>query len=126
MSSIRVAFAVIACLAALPAAAQPTAAPPQTIALSSYAYAPAPILLAAGRPVTLTFVNRSGSGHDFTARQFFASSSILAGSAAGGEIELRPGESRAITLIPRAGTYPVHCGHFFHKQLGMRSRIVVR
>ena len=110
------------------ASAQMTAkvAPAQVITLYSYGYAPNPIVLAAGRPVTLTFVNRSGGGHDFTARRFFASSRILAGQAPGGEIDLRGGQSKSVTLIPAPGQYPVHCGHTFHKMLGMRGDIVVR
>lgn len=104
------------------AAAQPAA---QTILVSSFDFSPRPIHLAAGRPVTLTFVNRSGSGHDFTAVRFFASSRILSGSAAGGEIELRGGETKTITLIPAAGTYAAHCSHFLHKQMGMSDVIVV-
>ena len=106
------------------AAASPQAAQ-QTIELRSYAYSPKPIHLAAGRPVTLTFVNRSGSSHDFTARAFFANSRILAGSAPRGEVELRGGESKSITLVPQRGTYKVHCSHFMHKQFGMTATIVV-
>jgi plastocyanin len=117
-------LAAAALLVAGPAAAQPTP-PVQTVALYSYGYAPQVIHLAAGRPVTLQFVNRSGNGHDFTARQFFHSSRILAGRADGGEIELRGGQSASVTLIPAAGRYPVHCGHTFHKMLGMRGTIIV-
>jgi plastocyanin len=123
-------FAVrIAALAGLSLAlASPVAAQPATytIAVASFSFSPHPVQLAAGRPVTLTFVNRSGSGHDFTAREFFASSRILAGSAPGGEIELRGGESRSITLVPSAGTYQAHCGHFLHAAMGMTDQIVVR
>ena len=110
-------------LLSAPAVAQPAAG--QTIYLWSYNYAAKPIHLRAGQPVTLTFVNRSGKGHDFTARRFFASSRILAGSAPGGEVELGPGRTRAVTLVPSAGTYPVHCSHFLHKQFGMQDLIVV-
>ena len=108
------------------ASAQPVAAPAYTIALYSYGYQPNPIVLQAGRPVTLTFVNRSGKAHDFTARKFFRSSRILAGNVAAGEVGLGPGQSRSVTLIPAAGQYGVHCGHPFHKVLGMRGDIVVR
>ena len=108
------------------ASAQPVAAPAYTIALYTYGYQPNPIVLKAGRAVTLNFVNRGGKGHDFTARKFFASSRIVAGAAPGGEIDLGPGRSRSITLIPAAGRYSVHCGHPFHKALGMRGDIVVR
>ena len=79
----------------------------------------------AGQPVTLTFVNRSGSSHDFVARAFFASSRILSGDVMGGMVDLRGGETRSVRLIPRAGSYSVHCSHFFHKQLGMSDRIIV-
>ena len=119
----RLAAAALALAFSAPAEAQPTA---QVVQLWSYDYAPKPIYLRAGRPVTLTFVNRAGIGHDFTARSFFANSRILAGAAPGGDIELRPGQSRSVTLIPRAGVYNVHCGHFLHKQFGMTNRIIVR
>jgi plastocyanin len=104
------------------AAAQPAG---QTILIWSYGFSPHPIHLAAGRPVTLTFVNRSGSGHDFTAHSFFAYSRMVSGAAPDGEIELAPHETKSITLIPRTGTYHAHCSHFFHKQMGMSDEIIV-
>src|SRR5574338_307229 len=116
------AVAALSLTLAAPAAAQPAA---QTIQLWSFGFAPRPIHLAAGRPVTLTFVNRSGSSHDFSAHRFFASAQITAGGAPEGEIDLRPHETRSITLVPRAGTYPAHCSHFMHAPLGMRDEIVV-
>lgn len=116
-------FAASVLLLAVPAWAQ---APVQTIELSSFAYRPATIALAAGRPVTLAFTNRSGDAHDFTARTFFARSRIVSGSVPGGKIELKGGQTRSVTLIPAAGRYKVHCGHFLHKQFGMTGSIVVR
>jgi plastocyanin len=104
------------------AAAQPAAV---TIAMWSYDFAPKPIHLRAGQPVTLTFVNRSNNGHDFTAKTFFAYSRILSGAAPEGEVELRGGETKSITLVPRAGTYHAHCSHFLHKQFGMSDEIIV-
>ena len=104
------------------ALAQPAAVQVQVY---SFGFTPKPIRLAAGRPVTLTFVNTSGNGHDFTAESFFASSSITAGAAPGGEIELKPHQSRSITLIPRAGTYKAHCSHFMHTTMGMQDQIIV-
>src|SRR3954470_23296116 len=94
--------AVAATLIAVPAAAQPAAV---TIDVQSFSFAPTPIHLRAGQPVTLNFVNRSGSGHDFTARKFFANSRIVAGDAPEGEIELTAHQTRSITLVPRAGSY---------------------
>ncbi len=106
-----------------PAAAQTPAA--QTIDVRSYSFAPAPIRLAAGKPVTLTFVNNSGSGHDFTAKDFFAHSAITSGAAPDGKIELKGHETKTITLVPRAGTYEAHCSHFLHASMGMHDQIVV-
>lgn len=116
------AIAALSLTLCAPAHAQPAA---QTIVVWSYGFSPQPLRLVAGQPVTLTFVNRSGSGHDFTALQFFASSTITAGAAPGGEIDLRGHETKSVTLVPRAGTYTAHCGHFLHKQMGMHDQIVV-
>lgn len=117
------AVAALSLAAVSPAPAQPAA---QVIQVWSYGFAPGPLYLTAGKPVTLTFQNRSGSSHDFTAKGFFAASQILSGDAAEGEVELAPHETKTIRLIPRAGTYHAHCSHFFHKQLGMSDMIVVR
>jgi plastocyanin len=116
------AAAALSLVFSVPIAASP---PGQTILVWSFGFAPNPIRLAAGQPITLTFQNRSGSNHDFTARQFFASSRITAGAAPEGEIELKAHETTTITLIPRAGTYEAHCSHFFHKPLGMSDTIFV-
>jgi len=108
---------------AAPAIAQPAAQ--LTVDVWSFGFGPKPIHLRAGQPVTLTFVNRSGSSHDFTAHGFFSNSRILAGSAGEGEIDLPCHAVRTITLIPRAGRYSAHCSHFMHKQMGMQDLIVV-
>jgi plastocyanin len=123
MLGYRVAAAAALSFAFLsPAAAQPAA---QTIYVWSFSFSPKPIHLAAGRPVTLTFVNRSGSSHDFTARGFFARSRILSGDVENGEVDLGPHQTRSVTLVPAAGSYHAHCSHFLHKQLGMQDMIVV-
>lgn len=123
MSITRLAIATGCAIAfAAPASAQPAA---QTIVLYSHGYSPNPIQLSAGRPVTLTFVNRSGKGHDFTARSFFANSRVVSGRVERGEVGMGPGQSRTVTLVPRAGRYKVHCSHFLHKQLGMKGTIIV-
>jgi len=114
--------AALALIPLAPVHAQPAA---QQVLVWSFGFSPRPIHLAAGQPITLTFVNRSGGGHDFTAKRFFASSRILSGAAPGGEIGLGPHQSRSITLVPAAGTYKAHCSHFMHKQLGMTDAIVV-
>lgn len=117
-------LAAAALFALGPATAQP-APPIQTVTLYTYGYAPQVLHLAAGRPVTLNFVNPSGKGHDFTARQFFRSARILSGRVTNGEIDLRGKQSAQVTLVPARGRYPVHCGYPFHKMLGMRGTIIV-
>ena len=108
---------------AYPAAAQQP--PVLTVQVYSFGFAPKPIRLTAGQPVTLRFVNQSGSGHDFTAPGFFQHSKITAGAAPEDEIELKPHQTKSITLIPVKGTYQAHCSHFLHKQMGMSDWIVV-
>jgi plastocyanin len=108
------------------AAATQTATPVQTVQLYSYGFDPDPIVLSAGKSVTLNFVNRAGKSHDFTAPRFFSSSKIVAGNVAAGEIDLGAGQSDSVTLIPSAGRYKVHCGKPFHKMLGMSGDIIVR
>lgn len=100
--------------------------PTVTITMTSYDYTPSPIVLQAGQPVRLLFQNKADKSHDFKAKQFFASARILSGEAPGGEIDLKGGESAAITLVPARGTYPVHCSKFLHSTFGMTSEIVVR
>jgi plastocyanin len=106
-----------------PAAAQ---APAQfVVQVWSFGFAPSPIRLAAGKPVTIAFVNRSGSSHDFTAPGFFQHARIVAGAAPDGEVDLKPHQTQTITLVPSAGTFHAHCSHFLHKQMGMSDVIVV-
>ena len=119
-------FAAAAALTPIFLAPAAVAQPAQlTVDVYSFGFGPRPIHLRAGQPVTLNFVNRSGSGHDFTARAFFAGSRILSGSAPDGEIELSGHAARSITLVPRAGRYAAHCSHFLHKQMGMQDVIIV-
>ena len=108
------------------AAASPAPVPVQPIDLVSFAYRPAPIVLRAGQPVTLTFVNRGKGSHDFTAPAFFGSARILAGQAPRGAVVLRGQQSARVTLIPAAGRYRVHCGRPFHKMMGMQTTIIVQ
>ena len=96
------------------------------VILANFSYSPQRIHLRAGQPVVLHLVNSASGGHDFTAKEFFASSRILAGSAPGGEIELGGGETRSITLVPAAGVYKAHCSHFLHATMGMTDQIIVR
>ena len=124
MAAPRLLAAASLLAAAAAAPASPTI-PQLTIDVRNFAFAPTPIHLAAGKPVTLTFVNRSGSNHDFTAARFFASAEIRAGAAPGGAVELPPHAVRSVTLVPRAGRYKAHCSHLGHALFGMKDVIVV-
>jgi uncharacterized cupredoxin-like copper-binding protein len=45
---------------------------------------------------------------------------------AGGKVELGPGQSQDLLLVPRApGTYKLECTHFLHGLFGMTGTIVV-
>jgi uncharacterized cupredoxin-like copper-binding protein len=87
--------------------------------------------LKAGETYRIHFVNNSGKGHDFSAREFFAASTMPPEDKAkledGDEVELDGGQSMDITLTPKhAGTFPVTCTHFMHAMLGMTGTIVVQ
>lgn len=117
--------AILAALAFAPAAALAQPAASQVVDVWSFGFGPKPLHLRAGQPVALTFVNRSGSSHDFTAPAFFGRSAISAGAVEDGEVELRPDETVSVTLTPTRGTYSAHCSHFLHKQMGMSNQIIV-
>lgn len=116
----------LAAAASTSTSAQAPAPSVQEIILYSYGYQPSPIVLTAGKRVTVVFVNRAGKGHDFSAGKFFASSRMLKGTVVGGDVDLKAGQSASVTLIPTAGQYRVRCTKPFHTMLGMTDKIVVR
>lgn len=112
----------------LPALAQdaPAAAPQSVeVRLSSFKFEPRAIGLTAGRPVTLHLVNSAGGGHNFSAPEFFASSTGVSGPVNEGVVEVPGHQSVDITLTPSPGTYALHCTHTMHSALGMRGTITV-
>ena len=116
-------------LAAAPAQSQP--APQQIdVSLTSYAFTPATLNLKAGTPYRLHLTNNASKGHDFSAPEFFAASTIDPADAAKvdkGEIEVDEGQSVDVTVTPmRAGSYPLACTHFMHSMMGMKGEIVVQ
>ncbi|MBL8652125.1 MAG: cupredoxin domain-containing protein [Sphingopyxis sp.] len=125
-------FALVAAAAlaiALPVTAAESPAK-VTVTMANFSYAPADLHLHAGHSVTIHFVNEGSGGHDFTAEEFFAAASMDAANRAHvggtkGRVSLGKGESADVTLVPKAGTYKVHCSHFGHSALGMTGRIVV-
>lgn len=107
----------------------PSAAPAQPvrvgIVLTSHKISPAPIHLPGGVPMRLTIANRSVETHDFTAPEFFRSSSIASGPIPGGKLTLRPGGLTHVSLTPRRGTYQLRCTRFAHALLGESTTIIV-
>lgn len=98
------------------------------VRLSSYDYTPEEIRLEAGRPYALKLTNVADMGHDFTAPEFFAAARVRPADAskiADGQIELAPGATATVHLVPMAGTYKLVCTHTGHALLGMTGRIVV-
>jgi plastocyanin len=102
-----------------------------TVSMTNYAFTPNTLTLKAGETYRIHFSNDSGKSHDFSAREFFQSSTIAAADKGkledGDEVELEGGQSADITLTPnRAGTYPATCSHFMHAMMGMTGKVVVQ
>jgi len=101
-----------------------------TVEMANFSYTPADLHLHAGHSVTIHFVNTGSGGHDFTAEEFFAAATMDAANrayvgGAKGRVSLGKGESADVTLVPKAGTYKVHCSHFMHSTMGMTGKIIV-
>lgn len=99
------------------------------IQLTSFAISPRHIVLERGRRYVFDIENASGSSHDFTSRDFFASSELDDQGRATvrkGEIELKGHQSASVTLVPdHSGSFEFHCGHLMHAMLGMKGAIEV-
>lgn len=98
------------------------------VTLTNFNYEPRVIRLPAGRPVTLHLMNNASGGHDFTARQFFAQAQIRPEDRSAideGSVEVAGHQTRDVSLVPKAGRYPLKCGHTFHKMFGMSGEIIV-
>jgi plastocyanin len=99
-----------------------------TVGLQNFRFSPSALHLRAGETVTLHLVNLARGGHSFTAPAFFSSSSIIPQSrpiVRNGTVEVLGGQSVDLTLVPKAGRYPVKCDHSFHKMMGMSGTILV-
>ena len=127
----RLVLLLLALLVAGPAAAQQPewrAANEYDVLMRPYAYEPAPIRLAAGRPVKLRFLNPGRATYTFAAEDFFRSARIRPGDAElvpDGQVRLGPGEQRVIALVPAPGRYRARSGNFLHRLLGMSTEIIV-
>jgi plastocyanin len=96
-----------------------------TIEMDNYSYAPAHIVVQAGKPVELTFVSVS----DWTPHDF-----VIDDPAFGQEVDVNVGggKTRAVTFTPaNAGTFVFYCSKDIpfakgHREKGMEGRIEVR
>jgi uncharacterized cupredoxin-like copper-binding protein len=128
IASIAAAFALASPVLAQPVAPAWHRAQRVEVKLANFSFRPKTIRLRAGRPVVLRLVNASSGGHDFTARLFFAAANVRPQdrrAIVNGSVEVGKRRSVDIALVPRAGRYPLKCGHAFHKTFGMSGEIVV-
>jgi plastocyanin len=121
--------ALLAAFAGGAATAQ-TAPQTFTVEMSNFKFNPSTLTLTRGHSYVLHFVNGASGGHDFVAKEFFASATIAPedrGKLKNGEVELSGGESADVHLVANSpGTYKSHCSHFMHSSFGMKGQIIVQ
>jgi hypothetical protein len=91
-------------------------------------FEPEVIRLEARRPTRLVFYNSSRSSLSLEAGSFFANSYVRSGDTdlvRDGGMVLRPGESRAVTLVPSEGRYRLRSQSWFRRLTGMSALIIV-
>ena len=122
-------LAIAAALAALGAPAASAHVQLITVTMSNYAYEPATLDFLAGSDYQLEFVNTSGKGHDFSAPELFAASTIAPEDRAkvkDGSVEVEAGATVDIRFVPnRKGSYKIRCTRFMHATLGMTGTATV-
>jgi plastocyanin len=99
-----------------------------SVRLSSFAFEPKNLVLKVGVPVHLRLLNDSDGGHNFSAPDFFAASTLQPGSLVptDGEVEVGPHQMVEVVLVPRApGSYRITCTHFLHSVFGMHGNVEV-
>jgi uncharacterized cupredoxin-like copper-binding protein len=98
------------------------------VLLSSFDIQPQSIQLKAGQPVRLRLINNSSIAHSFSAGDFFSSGEVRPREKkllSGGKIEVGPGNTREVLIVPKAGRYSARCANLFHRVMGMSASIVV-
>ncbi len=91
-------------------------------------FTPQIIQMKAGQPTRLLLTNRDRTEHDFYAPAFFGSARMGPrdlGALSKNRINVRSGETRAITLTPRAGHYDVKSTKALDVASGMQGQILV-
>jgi uncharacterized cupredoxin-like copper-binding protein len=99
------------------------------IALANFSLTPADIHMRAGVPVTLAMTNKGWEHHNFYAPEFFQAASMDAVMrervGKKGKLSFFVGQTRFVTLTPRAGVYKISCAQFLHADFGMTGTITV-
>jgi hypothetical protein len=125
---------LLALLVAAPAAAQQRPQPEwrqaieQQVLVKVGGYEPDPLRLEAGRPTRLVFYNGSRARLSVDAGHFFANSQIRSGDdklVSDGGMELAPGETRSVTLVPTPGRYRLRSRSWLRRLMGQSALIIV-
>jgi uncharacterized cupredoxin-like copper-binding protein len=104
---------------------------PVEVDLSEFQIDPATLDLMAMHPYRVTFRNAGKSAHNFTSSEFFSAVILRpdtpgAAAAQKGQIELTPGASSVVELVPvKPGRYTYRCTHPFHEAFGMSGVAVI-
>ncbi len=125
---------LLALLIAAPAAAQPRPQPEwrqaveHQVLIKVGGYEPDPLRLEAGRPTRLVFYNNRRARLSLDAGRFFANAYIRSGDdelVSDGGMELAPGETRAVTLVPTPGRYRMRSRSWLRRLAGQSALIIV-
>jgi uncharacterized cupredoxin-like copper-binding protein len=127
MRSLLLSLSLVAVAAPAQAAPDWRAAREYEVLLSSFDIQPESIALKAGEPVRLRLINNSSISHSFSAGDFFSAAEIRPRDKkliGGGKVEVGPGETREVLIVPKAGRYSARCANLFHRVMGMSASIV--
>ncbi len=99
-----------------------------TVKMTDFAFEPEHLTLRAGMPVRLVLVNDSGSEHNFSAPEFFASAAFgqITATVSQGEVMVPAHKTAELELVPsKPGQYPLECTELMHSIFGMSGSIEV-
>ncbi len=114
---------------ATPAIAAP-APRPTTVAvrMQDRKFTPQIVRMKAGQPTRLLLINRDRTEHDFYAPTFFGAARMDprdVGALSKNRVNVRSGDTRVITVTPRAGHYDVKSTKALDVASGMQGQILV-
>ncbi|MDP8914050.1 MAG: cupredoxin domain-containing protein [Pseudomonadota bacterium] len=128
MHSLLLSFSLLSLAAPAQAAPDWRAAREYEVLLSSFDIQPQSISLKAGEPVRLRLINNSTISHSFSAKDFFSSGEVRPRDkklVSSGKVDIGPGNTREVLIVPKAGRYSARCANLFHRVMGMSARIIV-